>query len=105
MRMLMRVLMRVLVLVGVLVVARVGQVDVKFDAFDLTTLGAMSMEMVALQRKFGQLLLQTVKINAQIQHGAQKHVAADPAENIEIKCFQLVELRADDASSLIWLAA
>jgi hypothetical protein len=80
-------------------------VNIKFDAFDLATFGAMRVEVVAVQGKFGEFFFELVKVNAQINHGANEHVAADAAENIEVKSFQFDGLRAEEASSLIWLAA
>ena len=97
--------MLMLRLARVLVAVSGAGVNIEFDALNLAAFGPMGVQVVAAQGEFGQFVLQLAKLHAQIQHGPQKHVAADAAENIEIKSFQSFDLRADEASSLIWLAA
>jgi hypothetical protein len=41
------------------------------------------------------------RVNAQVNHGADEHVAADAAENVEIECFQEGWSGGEDANSLI----
>jgi hypothetical protein len=40
--------------------------------------------MVSLHTQFGQLALQVIQPQAQIEHRADKHIAAQAAENIQI---------------------
>jgi hypothetical protein len=42
-------------------------------------------------------------IHAQIDHRANEHIAAEAAEDVEVKCFHLE--REPAARALIWLAA
>jgi hypothetical protein len=42
-----------------------------------------------------------MRINAKINHGANEHVTAQPAEDVQIESFHF----ASEASALIWLAA
>jgi hypothetical protein len=95
----------VLLLVGVFAGVLGAGMNIELDALDLAAFGAMGVEMVAVQGKFRQFQFHLAEFHAQIQHGPHEHVSADAAENIQIQCFQSFDLRADDASSLIWLAA
>jgi hypothetical protein len=101
----MSVVVRVFVALFVFVFVVVGEVDVKFDAFDCATLGAMGVKVVAAQGEFGEFGLELRQFKAEIKHGSDKHVAADAAENIEVEGFQFFVDWAMEASSLIWLAA
>jgi hypothetical protein len=80
---------------------RVTDVDLELDAFNLAAFGPMRVQMIAAEGNLGQFLLHLAEFHAQIQQGAHEHVAADAAENIQIKSFQSCDLRADEASSLI----
>jgi hypothetical protein len=81
------------------VVVLVRQVDVKFNAGDRVFLPPCHMQVVAGEFQFGQFPFQFRRVHAQINQGRQKHVAADAAEEVEVKCFHAVTRR------LIWLAA
>jgi len=80
----------VLVLMWVLVFVRmsVPKMNVEFDTFDLKAFGAMGVEVIIVQRKLAQFLLELMEIDPKVNHGANKHVAAQAAENIKIKCVQ-----------------
>ena len=73
----------VFVSVGVLV----RQMDIKFDAFDLGFMAARPMQVIAFKTQFSELTLELMEINPEVEQRADQHIAADSAENIEIKCF------------------
>ena len=83
-----------------MMVVGIGQVDIQFHAFDAGFLLARHVQVIAVELQFLQLALQFAGIHAQIQQRADEHVAADAAENVEVKCFHDCE-----ANPLIWLAA
>ena len=86
------------------VVMVIFQMHVELHAFDRRLLGASKMQMISLHPQLLQLMLERMKIHAQIQHRANKHVAADAAENIEVKRFHFA-WECSEARELIWLAA
>ena len=47
------------------------------------------MEMVTIQTQLLQFMIELMKIHAQINQCAEKHVTANAAENIEIEGFHL----------------
>ena len=49
-------------------------------------------------------MLQFMGIHTQVEHGADEHVAADTAEDVEIKNIHSY-FSSPQASALIWLAA
>ena len=60
--------------------------------------------MITLETEFAQFALQLVRIDSEVDQRSDEHIAADAAENIEVKC--LFHVEADSAASaLIWLAA
>ena len=79
MMMLVRVVVRVFVIVR--------QMHVEFHAFDAGFLFARDVQVVAAKLQFFQLAFQLVRVRAQINHRADEHVAADAAEDVEIKRF------------------
>ena len=76
------------VFVRVFVIAALGrqEVDVELDAFDVSLGFAGDVQLIAVEIKLGQLGLERRRIDAEVNHRAEKHVAADAAENIEVKC-------------------
>jgi hypothetical protein len=70
--------------VAVVMVSSVAEMHVKFYTFDFAALGALGVQVVAVKRKLGQFLFQARQLYAQVQHRADKHVAADAAEDVEI---------------------
>lgn len=102
-----------------------GKVNVEFDSFDGGFVSAGNVEMIALKLELFQFVLQFVRIDTQIKQRADEHIAANPAEYVQIQRLPfrtLVRLvlaarsRFSDsrlhlfaappwASSLIWLAA
>ena len=111
--------------VRVLVTVLMREVDIEFDSFDGRFLSAGNVQMVPIKLQLLQFVLQVVRINAQIEQRANEHVAADPAENIQIQGLHLCDgarlvlvgrcrfcgsklhlfTATRCASSLIWLAA
>src|SRR3954471_12122310 len=84
---------------GVFVGMPVCEMDIKLYTFDAGLLSATHMQMKVVQAQFAEFGLESVKIDSQIDQCANQHVAANSAEDIEIKCFH------SSASALIWLAA
>ena len=87
---------------------RMGKVDIELGAADARAFLAGEVEMAAIDMQGGQLLFQPGKINAQVDQGAQQHVAADAAEQVQKEGIRhnrnpLVQPRP--ARALIWLAA
>jgi hypothetical protein len=77
----------------------VGQMDIKLHAADAGFLLARDVKMITVEFQLLQLVLKPARIHAEVNQRADEHVAADAAENIEIKRFHF------SASTLIWLAA
>jgi hypothetical protein len=78
-------------------------VDVELGTGDLAFLGTMGLKLITLEPKFVQLGLERRKIDAQIEHSADEHVAANAAEAVEVE--GLHGQAAVPARALIWLAA
>ena len=66
--------------------------DVEFHAFDTGLVLTSSVEVIALELKLGQFMLQVVQVEAEIDHRSQKHIAADAAENVEKQSFHARDL-------------
>ena len=82
-----------------MMVVGIGQMDVKFHACDAGLLLARDVQVITVELQFLQLALQPAGIRAEVNQRADEHVAADAAENVEIKCFHF------STNALIWLAA
>src|SRR5437899_8252527 len=78
------------------------QMDVELHSLNIRLLLSSRMQVVALQLEFAQLPLQLFEVDAQIEHRANEHVAADAAENIQVNS---LHFSSPAASALIWLAA
>jgi hypothetical protein len=68
-------------------VVMMTQMHVKLRPFDLRTLRARDMQMVSVHGQLGQFALQVGKPHSKVEHRADKHIAAQSAENIQIKRF------------------
>jgi hypothetical protein len=77
----------------------VGQMDVKLHAGDAGFLLARDVKMITAEFQLLQLALQLAVIHPEVNQCADEHVAADAAENVEVKRFHF------SANALIWLAA
>ena len=60
------------------------------------------MKVISTKAEFLQFTLELLCINAKIDQRANKHVAADAAENVQVKSAHVSETAA---RLLIWLAA
>jgi len=88
-------------------------VHIEFYATDARLLASRDMDVPAVELEFFQFVFERMSTQAQVDHRAEKHVAADAAEDVEVKRFHwscdLEVLGLDPppaaASSLIWLAA
>jgi hypothetical protein len=66
-------------------VMRLVEIDIKLRPRDVRPLLARRVQFVTLQAQLLQFVLQRVEIHAQVNHRAEEHVAAQSAENIEVK--------------------
>ena len=64
-----------------------GQMDIELHALDAGFLLARDVKMIAAEFQFLQLAFQFVRIRAEVNQRANQHVAADAAEDVEIKRF------------------
>ena len=76
----MAVLMRVFVALGW------QEVDVELDSLNVRLGFAADVQLVAAQTQLRQFGLEHRCIDADVDHRAKEHVAADAAENIEVEC-------------------
>ena len=82
------VMMRVSMVMVVLVVMLILQMNIKFHAIDSRFFPARDVpQVVTIHAQFFQLVLELVRVHAQIQQRADEHVAADAAEDIEVESF------------------
>ncbi len=98
----MPVMMGVRVFLLLLVVMVVLQVDVEFYTFDIGFLTAGRVQVVVIEAELLEFLFELTEIDAQIEHRTDEHIAADPAEDVEVDSFHL---SSPAARALIWLAA
>jgi len=83
----------------VFVIVLMRQMHIKLHPRDARFLATPHMDMPAVEPQLFQLPLQLRRIHPQINQRADQHIAADAAENIQIKRFHY------DASALICAAA
>ena len=60
------------------------EMDVEFDAFDSGFGTARDVEVVPVEAEFFQLAFQRGGFDAEVDQGADEHVTADAAEQVEI---------------------
>ena len=77
---------------------------VELNAFDAGFVFAGGVEMEIVQVQFLQFAFELFERDAKIEQGADEHIAADAAENIEVKRFHFAWV-CSEARELIWLAA
>ena len=82
---LVRVVMRMTVAVVIITFAIAREVHIKFNAINRTFLPAIGTEGVTAQLELPQFHLQRLELHSNINHCTQKHVAADAAEDVEVK--------------------
>ncbi len=69
------------------VVIIVCEMDVKLHAFDGGLVLARDMEVIAVELEFAEFVFEFVRVHPQVNQGADEHVAADAAEDVEVKGF------------------
>jgi hypothetical protein len=80
--------------VFVVMIVIVRQVNVELDARDALSLILSDVQMEAIEFQFFDLAGEFVRVNAEVQHRADKHVTANAAEDVEIESFQIGWLRS-----------
>ena len=78
--------------------------DVELHPFDARFLFAGAVQMKIVQVQPGEFTFELIERHAQVQQSADEHIAADPAENIQIQRFHFTS-EHPAARALIWLAA
>ena len=66
------------------------KMDIKLHAGDAGFLSARDVKMITAELQLLQLALQLARIRAEVNQRTDEHVAADAAENIEIKRFHFL---------------
>jgi hypothetical protein len=89
------------VIVVVVVVMILGEVYVEFDTFDGRLVAARDVQVVTFEGELSQFVFEPVRIDAESDEGAEEHVAAQAAVDIQVESVHVVPA----ASALIWLAA
>jgi hypothetical protein len=72
------------------VVMLVSQMNVKLHARDSLSFLPPDVQVIAVELQFLQFALQLARVHAQINQRANEHVAADAAENVEVKSLHLI---------------
>ena len=93
--------MRVRMCGAVVVRVFVGEVDIELYAFDACLVLTRDVQVVTVQFELLQFVRELVCIHAQIDQCADKHIAADAAENVQVERLHC----GLSARELIWLAA
>ena len=68
------------------------QMDIKLDALNIGLGFAGDMQLVTVEIELGQLGLERLFVDTKVDHRAEEHVAADAAENIEVKCLHPITI-------------
>jgi hypothetical protein len=77
-----------LVGMAVLVVVAMRPMDIEFHAPDRGLRAAMEVQVpVLVERELAKLGFELPRVHAEVDHRAEKHVAADAAEDVEVKGF------------------
>jgi len=79
------VVMRMFMIVAMIMV--VGQMDIELHSGDAGFFLTRDMEVIIAKTQFLQLVLELMRIDAEVQQRSHKHIAADAAEDVQIKCF------------------
>src|ERR1043165_7986232 len=91
-----------LIVVMVMVMMIILQMHIELYTFDVGFLSASSVEVVIVELELLEFGFELFEIEAQVEHRADEHIAADPAENVEVDSFHF---NSPAARALIWLAA
>ena len=104
--MLVRVRMIVFIMIMVVrmivAVAMVVEMHVELHAVDAGFLRALRVDVIALYFQGLKLAFKRLEVHAEVEHCPHEHVAADAAENVQVK---RVHSSSPAANALIWLAA
>ncbi len=73
--------------VGPVLMPMLADMDVKLDSGDALFLASSGVQVVFVQAQLGELVLQLVEIQPQIQQRPDEHIAADAAEEIQVEGF------------------
>ena len=79
--------MVVVVVIVVMIVMLVRQMHVELHAFDAGLVLARNVQVIAVELELPEFALQPARVHAQINQRADEHVAADAAEDVEVKRF------------------
>jgi len=60
------------------------QVDVHIHTCDSLALGLLDVKVIAAYVQLGQLAFQNLRVRAQVDEGAQSHVAADAGKTVKV---------------------
>ena len=71
--------------VGMGVFVKMGEVDVELDTGDEGFLAPSAVQMIVRDRQFTEFGLELIEVHAEVDQGTDEHVAADPAEEIEVE--------------------
>ena len=81
------------------------EVDVEFETLDVGLLPAGRVEMEAADGQPPQFALERAELHAEIEQGADEHVAAQTGENVEVKGLHGHPAAAAEAARALMLAA
>ena len=76
---------RVLMLVCVGVRMTLIEMHVELGASDAAALLSRNVKVIIRQTEFRQLSLKRLEVESEVEHRADEHVAADTAENVQVK--------------------
>lgn len=74
----------VIVVMTVVVVVVVREMDVELHTFDAGLLLPRDVQVIAVELELGEFAAKFARVHAQINQRADKHIAADAAEGVEI---------------------
>ncbi len=83
----MRVTMGGAVVVGMGVTLFSREKHRELDAVNVRLLSARPMQVVAGEFEFFEFAFERLGIDAEVDHGADEHVSAEAAEDVEVECF------------------
>lgn len=69
------------------VILLILQMNVKFYAFNVGSKLSRRVKTISLQSQLFEFALQLMKVNPEIEKGAEKHVPAYPTKNVQVQNF------------------
>jgi hypothetical protein len=81
--------MFVLVVMTVIVLVVIGEMNVEFYAGNSGFFLAGDVEVITIDAQFLQFVFELMRVHAEVQQRAEKHIAADAAEDIKVESFHL----------------